>query len=95
MARSEEEALQNYRSGDILVIHQTSNRLLPLLKSCSGIVTESPGLNSHAAIVGMALEKPVLVGAAGATQILKSGITVTLDAEHGIVMYGPCKEKDE
>ncbi len=95
VARTEEEALQNFRTGDILVIHQTSNRLLPLLKGCSGIITESPGLNSHAAIVGMALEKPVLVGASGATKLLKSGITVTLDAEHGIVMYGPCKNTEK
>ena len=43
----------------------------------------------------MTLEKPVLVGASGATKLLKSGITVTLDAEHGIVMYGPCKNTEK
>ncbi len=88
VARSEEEAERNFRSGDILVIAQTSNRLLPLLKEAAGIVTEAGGLNSHAAIVGMTLEKPVLVSAAGATRILKSGTTVTLDGERGVVMYG-------
>ena len=36
----------------------------------------------------MALEKPVLVDAVNATKILKSGTTVTLDAERGIVMFG-------
>ena len=88
VARSEEEAERNFRSGDILVIAQTSNRLLPLLKEAAGIVTEAGGLNSHAAIVGMTLEKPVLVSATGATRILKSGTTVTLDGERGVVMYG-------
>ena len=88
VAETEEDALTYFRPGDILVIPQTSNRLLPLLKECSGIITEMPGLNSHAAIVGMALEKPVLVDARNATHILKSGTTVTLDAERGIVMYG-------
>ncbi|MCI8554589.1 MAG: pyruvate kinase [Clostridiales bacterium] len=88
VAADEEEAAKNFRPGDILVISQTSNRILPLLKECSGIITEIPGLNSHAAIVGMALDKPVLVNATNATRLLKSGITVTLDAEHGIVMYG-------
>ncbi|HHV50118.1 MAG TPA: pyruvate kinase [Clostridiales bacterium] len=88
VASSEEEALRKFRSGDILVIPQTSNNILPLLKECSGIITEAPGLNSHAAIVGMALDKPVLVNAKGATQILKSGTTVTLDAGRGIVISG-------
>ena len=92
VARDEEEAFATFRPGDILVIPQTSNHLLPLLKEAAGIVTEIPGLNSHAAIVGMALEKPVIVGAAAATKILKSGTTVTLDAERGIVMFGTIKD---
>ena len=51
----------------------------------TGIITEQDGANSHAAIVGLALNKPVLVGAKGATEILRSGTNVTLDAERGIV----------
>ena len=86
VAHSEEEALRNYHPGDILVIHHTTNALLPVLKEVSGIITEVGGSNSHAAIVGMALELPVLVGAQNALCLLKSGSTVTLDAEHGIVM---------
>ena len=88
VADDEEEALAAFRPGDILVIPQTSNRILSLLRDAAGIVTEAPGLNSHAAIVGMTLEKPVLVDAAGATRILKSGTTVTVDGERGIVLYG-------
>ena len=56
------------------------------MKEVSGIITEVGGANSHAAIVGMALEIPVLVDAKNALCLLKSGTTVTLDAEHGIVM---------
>ncbi len=92
VARDEEEARENFRAGDILVIPQTSNNILHLLKEASGIVTEQPGMNSHAAIVGMALDKPVLVGAQGATSILKSGTTVTLDAERGVVMIGDSRK---
>ncbi len=88
VVRTEEEALANFRPGDILVIPQTSNRILHLMREASGIVTEADGLNSHAAVVGMALEKPVLVNAKNATHILKSGTTCTLDAEHGSVMFG-------
>ncbi len=86
VATTEQQALEKFRAGDILVIPQTSNALLSLMKEAAGIVTEAPGLNSHAAIVGMTLDKPVLVGAKNATKLLKSGTTVTLDGEHGYVM---------
>lgn len=82
---SEEEARNNLKKGDILVIPHTSNAILDLLKDCVGIITEQDGETSHAAIVGLALGKPVIVGARGATEILRSGTTVTLDAERGIV----------
>lgn len=86
VASNEKDAFERFRSGDILVIPQTTNRLLPLMREAAGIITETPGLNSHAAIVGMTLDKPVLVGAANATKILKSGTTVKIDGEHGCVM---------
>ena len=84
----EEEAEKSFKSGDILVIPSTSNRILPLLRSASGIVTEKGGANSHAAIVGLALDKPVIVGAEQATKILRSGTTVTIDASRGLVFNG-------
>ena len=82
---SEEEARQQFKPGEILVIPKTSNAILDLIKDCAGIITEQDGANSHAAIVGLALGKPVLVGAKNATDILRSGTNVTLDAERGIV----------
>jgi len=88
VAKDEEEALLNFHPGDILVIPQTSNNILHLMRDAAGIITEAPGLNSHAAVVGMALEKPVMVDTQNATKILKSGTTVTMDAERGVAMYG-------
>lgn len=85
VARTEEEALKRFRSGDILVIKQTANSILPLMKSAKAIVTEEAGMNSHAAVVGLALDIPVIVGAEHATNILKSGTIVTVDAGQGIV----------
>ena len=83
-----EEAIQLYKPGDILVVPQTDNSMLPLIKSCSAIVTETGGENSHAAVVGLALAKPVIVNAESATRLLKSGTTVTVDATRGIVFNG-------
>ncbi len=82
---SEEEARLTFKPGQILVINKTSNSLLDVIKDCAGIITEQDGANSHAAIVGLALNKPVLVGAKGATEILRTGTNVTLDAERGLV----------
>lgn len=77
--------MESFKDGDILVIPQTSNALIDVIKRCSGIITELPGSNSHAAIVGLAMDLPVLVGVTNATSLLKSGAVVTLDAERGIV----------
>lgn len=85
VCRNEEDAVKHFKSGDILVIPQTSNNILAQMKTASGIITEQEGQNSHAAIVGLALDIPVLVGAANATKILKNGTTVSLDAQRGIV----------
>ena len=83
-----EEAHERFESGQILVIPSTSNEILPLLKSAAGIITEEAGADSHAAIVGMALDIPVIVGASNATLILRSGTSVTMDAEKGTVSAG-------
>ena len=85
VAKSEEEALQNFQDNDILVIGKTSNNILHLLKRASGIVCEEDGIQSHAAIVGLTLDVPVLVSATNATNVLKSGTNVLLDAQRGVV----------
>lgn len=84
----EEDAEKSFKKGDILVIPQTSNKILHILKYADAIITEDGGMNSHAAIVGLALDKPVIVDAHNATKILKSGTTVTVDATRGIVFSG-------
>lgn len=85
VCKTEKEALEKFKDGDILVIPQTSNELLPILRKSSGIIAEEAGMNSHAAIVGLSLNLPVIVGAVNATHILKSGANVKLDATRGIV----------
>lgn len=85
VCKDTKDATENFKDGDILVIPQTSNALFDIIKRSSGIITEQPGSNSHAAIVGLAMDLPVLVGVSNATNLLKSGAVVTLDAERGIV----------
>lgn len=82
---NEEEAEAQFRTGDILVIPKTSNNILPLLKTASGIITEDGGLNSHAAVVALALDIPIIIGAKNATKLLRNGTVVELDGARGIV----------
>ena len=85
VCKTEEEALQKFKRGDILVLPKTTNALMPLIRQASGIVTEMDGANSHAEIAAMALDKPAIIGAAYATDILKSGVAVKLDGVRGAI----------
>lgn len=89
VCKNEADVTENYQPGDVLVLPATSNSILDHMRTAAAIVTEEPGLNSHAAIVGLTLGKPVLVGAAGATTLLKSGPNVAVDSERGIVRAMP------
>lgn len=91
VAHNEEEAIRNFSDGDILVIPETSNMIINVLKKASGIITEKSGVTSHAAIVGMTLDIPVICGAEQATDILKDGTVVTVDANRGFVYNGVTK----
>ena len=79
---------QNFRPGDIVVVSQTTNEMMSKLKDAGGIITETGDRYSHAAIVGMALDIPVITSARNATRILKSGAFITVDAEQGTVYSG-------
>ena len=85
VARSAEEARNKFKKGEILVMEETTNEVMPILRSAGGIIVEREGESSHAAVVGLSLDIPVIVGAANAAKILKSGTTVHLDAKKGIV----------
>ena len=71
--------------GDILVTGMTNPQIIPMLKKASAIVTDEGGIICHAAIISRELKKPCIVGTKNATQILKDGDLVEVDANNGIV----------
>ena len=91
VCKSDEEALLNCKEGEILVIKETNNSLLPVMKKCAGIITEADGAESHAAIVGLALNKPVIVGAKNATLLLKNGSNVNMFSGKSLVTTATTK----
>lgn len=85
VANGLEELQKTFHAGDVIVAPETTNEMLPQLRAASALVVEQGGSNSHAAIVGLTLDIPVITGAANATEILKSGSVVMVDAETGTV----------
>ncbi|NMA67700.1 MAG: pyruvate kinase [Clostridiaceae bacterium] len=88
VCKNEEEAQKNFNDDQILVIPETSNNVMNLLKRAKGIITEKGDLSSHAAIVGLSLDIPVICGAKMATDLLRDGTMVTIDSSTGMVYAG-------
>jgi pyruvate kinase len=88
VARTAEEALAKMSDGDILVTHATDKEMMPAIEKASAIITEEGGLTSHAAVVGVSLGIPVVVGVANATNVLVNGQVITVEAARGVICTG-------
>ncbi|MCL8209121.1 MAG: pyruvate kinase [Actinomycetia bacterium] len=75
-------------AGKILVARATTRDWVPLIEVAAGLIVEQGGLTSHAAVVGLSLGKPTVVGARDATTRLTTGQTVTVDGQRGLVYAG-------
>ncbi len=71
--------------GDILVAVMTRPDYVPAMKKAAAIVTDEGGVTSHAAIVARELRKPCIIGTKIATKVLKDGMMVEVNANHGMV----------
>ncbi|MBC6477578.1 MAG: pyruvate kinase [Hormoscilla sp. GM7CHS1pb] len=78
----------HFHPGEILVAKSTSADFIDAIRKASGIVTEDASLTSHAAVIGMRLGVPVMVGVPQATDIIRDGAIVTLDLQRGFVYSG-------
>ena len=88
VANSAEEANSKVKEGDILVAKTTDPDYNPAIKKASGLVVEASGLTSHAAVIGLSLGIPVVVGATDATDKISDGSTITVDARRGAIYQG-------
>lgn len=73
------------RSGDILVCPYTDPSWTPLLRIAKGVVTETGGVLSHAAIVARELRIPAVLGVTGAMDRLRDSTTITVDGPTGTI----------
>ena len=79
------EDFKKFKPGEILVARMTDPNYVPIMKIARGIITDIGGITAHAAIVARELKKPCIIGTKFATQILKDGMMVEVDADKGVV----------
>ncbi|MGN7478100.1 pyruvate kinase [Solibacillus silvestris] len=88
IAKNAGEALAYDTEGAIIVTVGSDREMMPAIENCAGIITEEGGLTSHAAVVGLSLGIPVIVGVKEATTLIRHGQEITMDAETGVIYKG-------
>ena len=71
--------------GDILVAETTAPPWTPLFATAAAVVTDTGGILSHCAVVAREYRIPAVVGTGTATATIKSGYTIEVDGDAGIV----------
>ena len=87
VARNSTE-VRDFNHGEILVVNQTNAEFVEAMQKASGVVTEEDSVTSHAAVIGLRLGLPVIVGVKNATNVVRDGTILTLDAQRGMVYSG-------
>ncbi len=80
-----ENDFDKFNEGDILVSEITNPSFTLVIIKASAIVIDKGGITSHSAIVSREFNIPCIVGTKNATQILKDGYEIEVDADNGLV----------
>ncbi len=90
------DEMEKFNDGDILVTKMTAPDWVPIMGKARAIITDEGGLTCHAAIISRELGVPCIVGTSSfgqkATETLKDGETITVDAKNGLVYLGGITE---
>ncbi|MCM3759667.1 pyruvate kinase [Alkalihalobacillus oceani] len=88
VARNAFEANEKMKEGSILVTYSTDKDMIPAFEMAAAVITEEGGLTSHAAVVGLNLSTPVIVGVEGAMELFEDGEEITVDSARGDIYRG-------
>jgi pyruvate, water dikinase len=87
-----EEEVDRFPRGSVLVLKHTTPRMSKLVPLASAIVTDIGSVAGHLATVSREFRIPTIVGTRHATEVLRTGLEVTVDAEENVVYEGIVKE---
>jgi pyruvate,water dikinase len=73
------------QSGEILVCPATSTAWTPLFLKIAGVVTDTGGMLTHAAIAAREYGIPAVVGTWNATNSIRNGDMIRVDGSAGVV----------
>lgn len=79
------KTLSQFKNGEVLVTSMTTPDYYPLIKKSVAFVTDEGGITCHAAIAARELKKPCIIGTKEASEILKNGDLVEIDANEGVI----------
>ncbi|MBA2173352.1 pyruvate kinase [Halobacillus locisalis] len=88
VAENGEDAIRRVEDGDILITNSTDRDMMPAIEKASALVTVEGGLTSHAAVVGLSLGIPVIVGVKDALDVIQDGSELTVDSSRGDIYEG-------
>lgn len=80
--------LSCFVNGDILIAKFTDRDTISYMERASAIIVEEGGLTNHAAVVGLSLGKPVIVGAKHILETVRDGEDITIEPNKGYVYRG-------
>lgn len=95
--KTTEEMERNFRKGDILVVKETSNEIMPYIQKAAAIIV-GPMTHSedcHAEIAGRALDIPVIICNAKVVDFVPNDALISVDAAKGFVYAGLPDDKKE
>ena len=82
------KGVSNFNPGEILITQGTNADSVDAIRKAAAIVTEDSSKTSHAAIIGLRLGVPVILGVKNATKTIRDGSILTLDVQRGLVYSG-------
>lgn len=77
------DQLAQFKAGEVLVTSMTDPAWEPIMKKAAAIVTDRGGRTCHSAIISRELGLPCIVGTGNATQVLQTGMDVTISCAEG------------
>ena len=82
------DAAEKFKDGCVLVTATGDNTLIPFMKRAAAVITEDGDITSHAAMIGLTFNIPIILGVHNAMKLLQDDVVVTVDPLSGTAYTG-------